>query len=59
MILIFLIGNSLFAQVGVGNTNPQAQLDISASNTTSPTNQDGILIPRVTNLPSNFSMTNN
>ncbi|GAB4154841.1 MAG: hypothetical protein Tsb0033_03370 [Winogradskyella sp.] len=59
IILIFLIGHSLFAQVGVGNTNPQAQLDISASNTTSPTNQDGILIPRVTNLPADASMTAN
>lgn len=59
VILIFLIGHSLFAQVGVGNTNPQAQLDISASNTTSPTNQDGILIPRVTNLPADVSMTAN
>ena len=59
VILIFLIGHSLFAQVGVGNTNPQAQLDISASNITSPTNQDGILIPRVTNLPANASMTVN
>ncbi|MCB0399703.1 MAG: tail fiber domain-containing protein [Winogradskyella sp.] len=59
VMLIFLIGHSLFAQVGVGNTNPQAQLDISASNTTSPTNQDGILIPRVTNLPADASMTAN
>lgn len=57
VILIFLIGHSLFAQVGVGNTNPQAQLDISASNTISPTNQDGILIPRVANLPTDASMT--
>lgn len=57
IILIFLIGHSLFAQVGVGNTNPQAQLDISASNSASPTNLDGILIPRVTNLPADASMT--
>lgn len=46
-------------QVGVGNTNPQAQLDISASNTTSPSNLDGILIPRMSNLPAVFSMTPN
>lgn len=59
VILVFLLGHSLFAQVGVGNTNPQAQLDISASNTTSPTNLDGILIPRVTNLPADVSMTAN
>ncbi|APY08694.1 hypothetical protein BWZ20_10435 [Winogradskyella sp. J14-2] len=59
IIFMFLIGHSLLAQVGVGNTNPQAQLDISASNATSPTNTDGILIPRVSNLPSVFSMTAN
>lgn len=57
--LFILLSLSLYAQVGVGNTNPQAQLDISASNTTSPTNQDGILIPRVTNLPADASMTAN
>lgn len=40
-----------FAQVGVGNTDPKASLDISASNTTTPTNEDGILIPRIDNFP--------
>jgi hypothetical protein len=40
------------AQVGVGNTNPQASLDISASSTTSPANNDGILIPRMSAFPS-------
>ncbi|WP_426431623.1 beta strand repeat-containing protein [Winogradskyella sp. HB-48] len=39
------------AQVGVGNTDPKSTLDISASSTTSPTNQDGILIPRIDNFP--------
>ncbi|MDH7913342.1 tail fiber domain-containing protein [Winogradskyella sp. SYSU M77433] len=42
---------SLFSQVGVGNTNPQASLDISASSTTTPANNDGILIPRMSNFP--------
>jgi hypothetical protein len=40
------------AQVGVGNTNPQATLDISATSTTSPSNNDGILIPRMNAFPS-------
>ncbi|MHA7841859.1 MAG: beta strand repeat-containing protein [Winogradskyella sp.] len=40
------------AQVGVGNTDPKSTLDISASSTTSPTNEDGILIPRIDNFPS-------
>lgn len=55
--LFILLSLGLYAQVGIGNTNPQAQLDISASSTASPTNQDGILIPRVTNLPADASMT--
>ncbi|MEY8849777.1 tail fiber domain-containing protein [Psychroserpens sp. XS_ASV72] len=42
---------TLHAQVGVGTTNPQSTLDIEASNVTSPTNSDGILIPRVSNFP--------
>lgn len=42
----------LQAQVGVGNTDPQATLDITASSTSSPANNDGILIPRMSNFPS-------
>ncbi|MHA7841867.1 MAG: phage tail protein [Winogradskyella sp.] len=43
VILIFLIGHSLFAQVGIGTTNPNASsaLDIESSD-------KGILIPRMT-----------
>ncbi|WP_460220067.1 hypothetical protein [Psychroserpens sp. MEBiC05023] len=48
---------SSVAQVGIGNTNPNAQLDISASNTGSPLNTDGILIPRVSNLTIPSAMT--
>lgn len=40
-----------FAQVGVGNTDPKATLDITASNVGSPSNEDGILIPRIANFP--------
>lgn len=39
------------AQVGIGNTNPNASLDISATNTSNPANTDGILIPRVNEFP--------
>ncbi|APY08689.1 hypothetical protein BWZ20_10410 [Winogradskyella sp. J14-2] len=41
----------IFSQVGVGNTDPQARLDISASSTATPSNEDGILIPRIDNFP--------
>ena len=37
--------------VGIGNTNPNATLDISASNTATPSNSDGILIPRTDEFP--------
>ena len=40
-----------YAQVGVGNTSPQAALDITASNQATPSNEDGILIPRVDAFP--------
>lgn len=46
-----------FSQVGVGNTNPQATLDISASNAASPASNDGILIPRMSSFPSSPGAT--
>ena len=46
------MGYALQAQVGINNTNPQATLDISATNAASPSNTDGILIPRVDDFPS-------
>lgn len=48
---IFLFGFSLTAQVGIGNTDPQAQLDISATNKEEPSHFDGILIPRIEKFP--------
>lgn len=39
------------AQVGINTTAPDAQLDIKASSQTSPTNKDGLLIPRVDDFP--------
>lgn len=41
----------MHAQVGIGNTNPQASLDISSSSVTTPSNTDGILIPRMNEFP--------
>ncbi|WP_186991923.1 hypothetical protein [Constantimarinum furrinae] len=40
------------AQVGIGNTEPQATLDITATNAATPSNEDGILIPRIDDFPS-------
>ena len=39
------------AQVGIGTTDPKAQLDILATNSSNPTNTDGILIPRINVFP--------
>lgn len=50
--LFLFLSYFAFPQVGVGNTDPKAILDISASSTTSPSNEDGILIPRIDNFPS-------
>ena len=40
-----------YAQVGINTLNPKSALHIEASNTNSPTATDGILLPRVTSLP--------
>lgn len=43
---------SVNAQVGIGTTTPNAQLDIKSSNQATPANNDGILIPKVDAFPS-------
>ncbi len=50
-ILFLIISTSLFSQVGVGTTSPNSQLEIKASNQVTPTNKDGILIPRLDKFP--------
>jgi len=49
-VILFMVSFS-YGQVGVGNTNPQATLDITASNQATPSNEDGILIPRIDAFP--------
>ncbi|MFK5981408.1 MAG: hypothetical protein QM499_00720, partial [Flavobacteriaceae bacterium] len=39
------------AQVGIGTTTPNASLDIKSSNEATPTNTDGILIPKIEEYP--------
>jgi len=43
----FLIFYTATAQVGIGTTSPNAQLDIKSSSQATPANNDGILIPKV------------
>jgi len=42
---------SIVAQVGINTTDPKAQLEIKSSSETTPTNTDGLLIPKVTAFP--------
>ncbi len=54
----FFASTQLIAQVGINTTNPKANLDVTASNPTTPTNMDGLLVPRVSNFPSTSPTAN-
>lgn len=47
---VFLVIISGHAQVGIGNTDPKATLDITVTDPDNPSATDGILIPRVNTL---------
>ena len=50
--ILFVIGGlSSFAQVGIGNTDPKASLDISVSDPANPNSNEGLLVPRITSFP--------
>ena len=51
LFLLLLSAFYMQAQVGIGTTSPQANLDIPAVNEAAPNNTDGILIPRITIFP--------
>ncbi len=60
LIFMFLcLSFSNFGQIGIGNTTPKAQLDITASSTSSPSTTDGLLIPRVTAFPAPVTVAQN
>lgn len=42
LLLILMFPSLTFSQIGIGTTNPQAQLDIQSSNQTFPLPTDGI-----------------
>lgn len=46
-----LLGLISFAQVGINTTTPNAQLDIRATSATTPSNTDGLLIPKINVFP--------
>lgn len=47
----FGVTASTYSQIGINTVNPQAVLDITASNIVSPANIDGLLIPRIDRFP--------
>jgi len=51
ILLILFTYLNVSAQVGIGTTVPNSILDISASNTAAPVNNDGVLIPRIDAFP--------
>lgn len=52
IVLLFMAFNNIVnAQVGINTIAPNALLDISATNQVTPTNTDGLLVPRVDDFP--------
>ncbi|HIB37527.1 hypothetical protein [Mesonia sp.] len=49
---LLFINYNFYSQVGVNTTNPQATLDVQASNSSSPSNSTGLLVPRISAFPS-------
>ena len=49
--ILFLISNNFFAQVGINTITPNAQLEIKSSSQSTPSNKDGILIPKIDAFP--------
>lgn len=52
LLISFCLANMATAQVGVGTTDPQADLDVRTTNRAAPDASAGIAIPQVTALPS-------
>ena len=50
-LIICLFSITVFAQVGVNTTSPNALLDISTTNPSAPNSTDGLLIPKIDEYP--------
>lgn len=51
LIVSFLIMSQCYAQIGINTVTPQASLHISESSRSSPSGNDGILVPVINNFP--------
>ncbi|PWJ96760.1 endosialidase-like protein [Flavobacterium araucananum] len=47
----FSVSTILYSQIGINTANPQGTLDITASSSVTPANNDGLLIPRIDAFP--------
>ena len=52
LVLLVLVNSFVYAQVGINVENPKATLDIGAIDINTPTNSEGLLIPRINDFPS-------
>lgn len=51
LLMVLLLSLAMQAQVGIGTTTPEASLDVRSSNQLTPSNTDGMLIPKVDSFP--------
>jgi hypothetical protein len=51
IVVNLLFFHIFYAQVGIATTTPNAQLDIRSSSSTTPTNTDGVLVPKFSVFP--------
>lgn len=51
VVLLLVIPVMAFTQVGINTTSPNAQLEIQSSNVATPSNTDGIIIPKIDEYP--------
>lgn len=51
LLLLLTFSINIFGQVGIGTQDPKATLHIEPSSVTTPTGEDGILVPRLENFP--------
>lgn len=58
-LLLLIAVSTVYSQVGIGTTDPKAQLDIHAVDPANPTITDGILLPRVDSLPTGMGVEQN
>jgi len=52
-LILLAFSNSAMGQIGISTDNPKSTLDVAANSFTNPSNNSGVIIPRVTSLNTN------